>query len=339
VIAGIRAQAQPTTLMNAAFVGACLRSRDDSAENKYNIDGMVSKAGRMGTILPTLGANRNSHAYITPANPLAVNNFSSIQGALGVSGSLDALSSNQKSRLFRMVERLNSLQSRRIASNSGGQELAQLLQCASVGNSELISSEDPGVNPLADAAFSNIWGIDANTNKGSREFVAASVVYNTIKGNSTTANITMGGYDYHNGTRATGDARDNEAGQMMGRILQSFAAMNSKGFLVVYTDGGVAAPVSELPGAPWTSDRGGAGMAYFMAYNPISAPSASGFQLGHFNAGQTADEKFITGGSAELTAAAIFANYLSFSGQLGQLEKVIPRVFTSSDLAKVIKVS
>lgn len=339
VLAGIRATSSLAARGNSVFVGVNVRTRDDSSQNQFNIDGMVAKAGREGSILPTLGRDRNEHSFITPPNPLQVGSFANIEGALGVAGSLNNLSKNQKSKLFRMVERLNGHQSRKIASTSGGKELSTLLQCASVSNTELISTDDPGINPLSDAAVSTAWGIDNNSNMGSRDFVSASITYNVAKGNSASGNITLGGYDYHNGTRTTGDARDNQAGQMIGRVLETFAAMGKKGFIVVYTDGGVDAPISDIFGAPWTSDNGGAGCAYIIAHDPAGAPSAKSFQLGHYTNGQSADEKFITGGSSEVAAAGIFANYLSFSGEIGKLESVIPRVFTSADVDKIVKIA
>ncbi|MCB0421903.1 MAG: hypothetical protein KDD61_12965 [Bdellovibrionales bacterium] len=339
ILAGIRTTAAASTLANSVFIGVNVRTRDDSAQNKYNIDGMVAKAGREGSILPTLGRNRNDFSYITPANPLAISSFSNIEGAIGVAGSLSNLSKSQKSRLFKMVERLNTHQARKIASVSGGKELMQLLQCASISNTDLISTNDPGINPVLDAGVAAVWGINANSNTRSQDFVSASIVYNVAKGNSSTGNITLGGYDYHNGTRTSGDTKDTQAGEMIGKTLQTFAAMGQKGFIVVYTDGGVSAPISDVPGAPWTSDNGGAGCAYMIAYNPSGPPSATGFQLGHYTQGQSADEKFITGGSPEVAAAGIFANYMSFSGMLGSVESVIPRVFTAADLEKIIKIA
>lgn len=339
-IVGVTNVAEITTMLNTAFVGAPVRTRDDSAENKLNLEGMVAKAGRAGSILPHLGSNRNSFAFVPPPNPLNVQRFNSIQEALAIGGRLgEKLDQNQQAKLFKAIETMTANQTRGIASKTGGKEMSQLLNCATKDNSALVGTPDPGVDPAADPAFLAIWG---DPEVRSADYARAAIVYNVVKGNAAAGTINLGGYDYHNGTRTTGDARDLQAGTLVGMILQSFAAMGTKGFVAVTTDGAVTGPNSGSAGGPWTSDRGSAGMAYMMAYNPVGAPSTMGFQMGHYLPGrnqQAVDQSFVTSGTAEMAAAGIFANYLSFSGQLGLLEAVLPRVFTSEDLDKILKIA
>jgi len=340
--AGLTAVAQMATMQNSAFVAAPVRTRDDSDENKLNLEGMVAKAGRAGTILPHLGANRNEAAFINPPNPLNVRRFNNIEEALAIGGRLgNQLNKNQQATLFKTIESLTKNQTRGIASRSGGAELQKLVNCATKDNSDLVGTDDPGVNPINDANYLNVWGLDAGSDTGSGEFTQASIVYNVLKGNAAAGTINLGGYDYHNGTRTSGDQRDNNAGTLVGRILESFAAMGTKGFIAVTTDGSVTGPMSEMAGSPWTSDRGSAGMAYMLAYDPSGAPQSSGFQMGHFLGGksqQAVDQSFLTSGTPEMASAGIFANYLSFSGQISLLDAVLPRVFSASDLDKILKV-
>jgi hypothetical protein len=75
-----------------------------------------------------------------------------------------------------------------------------------------------------------------------------------------------------------------------------------------------------------------------LAIDPLKKPQTNGYQLGQFTAGQGADDKFLTGGSSEVAAAAMFANYMSFSGQIAQFENVLPRVFTTDQLKTVVKI-
>jgi len=335
---GITAETQITTRQNTAFVAAPVRTRDDSDENKLNLEGMVAKAGRAGSILPHLGANRNQFAMVPPPNPLNVTRFASIEGALAIGGRLGAtLDKAQQSRLFSAIERLTQDHSRGLASKSGGAELMSLVQCATKDNAALVGTDDPGVNPSADNGFMQVWG---NPDMNSREFTQAAIVYNVLKGNAAAGTINLGGYDYHNGTRTRGDQGDTVAGEICGRILESFAQQGTKGFLVVTTDGSVTGPMSEVAGSPWTSDRGSAGMAYMIAYDPLGAPQSSGYSMGHYLGGasqQAVDQSFITSGTAEMCAAGIFANYLSFSGQIGLLEAVLPRTFGTADLDQILK--
>ena len=41
-----------------------------------------------------------------------------------------------------------------------------------------------------------------------------------VEGYAGAGTIEQGGYDYHDGTRATGEDRDFQAGQMMGAVLE-----------------------------------------------------------------------------------------------------------------------
>ncbi len=339
-IVGVTDNADITTVLNTAFIAAPVRTRDDSAENKLNLEGMVAKAGRAGSILPHLGNNRNSFAFVPPPNPLNVQRFNSIQEALAIGGRLgEKLNQNQQAKLFKAIEAMTADQTRSIASKTGGAEMSQLLNCATKDNSSLVGTADPGVDPATNPAFLNVWG---NPQMNSAEYARAAIVYNVIRGNAAAGTINMGGYDYHNGTRTTGDGRDNQAGTLVGRILQSFAVLGTKGFVAVTTDGAVTGPNSGSAGGPWTSDRGSAGMAYMLAYNPVAPPSTMGFQMGHYLGGrnqQAVDQSFVTSGTAEMAAAGIFANYLNFSGQLGLLNAVLPRVFTTEDLDKILKIA
>ncbi len=340
-IVGVRAQALPATLANTVFLGVPNRTADDSAANKMVMDGMVAKAGRVGQILPTLGRNRNQAAFVNPPNPIPVRSFANISDAISVKNSLANLSKAQQERLFRMTQDLSASQTARLQGLSGGNELRTLIQCANRDNTRLIASTDPGVDPALNANFAAVWGINANNRNGDN-YARAAVVYNVLNGNAPTGNIEMGGYDYHDGSRTSGDQRDENAGVLVGQILQSFAVMGVKAFLVVTTDGSVTGPISETPGGIWTSDRGTAGMAYMMAYDPSGSVNASSFQLGHFLPGrdqQGVDQSFITGGTPELAAAGMFANYLSFSGQLGLIDRVIPRVISAGDLDRVVKIA
>lgn len=345
-LAGLKQSATPQCLSGAAFVGVCVRSQDDSQSNKFDLTGMAIKAGVRGSILPNLGknnvngtGNKNMAAFIAPPSPLIVNSFDDISGSLGVSGRLASLSEPQKAGLFKLIENLSTHQAQKLLGLSGGGLLNQLVRCASGDNTKLISSPTNTVDPLQNAALSTIWNINAQTNRSSQDFVFATMVHNSLNGNAATCNLEMGGYDYHNNTRTTGDQKDLEAGMVLGRILESCRATGKKAFVVVTTDGSVVSATSDSPATPWTSDRGTAGMIYMMGYNPVACPQTKGFQLGRFTTGQAADDQFLTGNQPELAAAAMFANYLSFNGKMPLLEQVIPRVFTASDLDQILMFS
>jgi hypothetical protein len=342
ILAGIRLRATPDALMKSSFVGVCVRSQDDSSGNKFDITGLVAKSGLGGKILPNLGkANtetgvNNSYAYLRPPAPLIVGRYEDITGSLSVTGSLSALSDTQKVKLFQNIQDLTTTQAQNIQNMTGGTVLAQLIQCANIDNSKLISSGgNLNTDPLSNQAFATAWGINNNTAKNSQDFVFASMVYNALNGNSGTVNLEIGGFDYHNNTRTSGDAKDLEAGQVIGRVIQSMNILGKKGFIVVTSDGSVTSPDSDTAGGPWVSDRGTGGSSYMIGFDPLGAHTVKSFQVGQFTSGQVADDTFVTGGSAEIAGGGMFANYLAFNAKLGQIETYLPRVFTSDQLDKI----
>ncbi|MGZ6398781.1 MAG: hypothetical protein ACXWRZ_13555 [Bdellovibrio sp.] len=345
IYSGITAQAKATTLAKSYFVGVPVRSQDDSSNNKFDITGLVSKTGLNGKILANLGrANtdtgvNNQPAYVRPSSPLVVQRFDDVVGALGVSGSLASLTANQKSGLFRTVASLTSAQAANIQKYSGGELLSRLIQCANIDNQNLISnSSSLNIDPLKDPAVAAVWGLTNQTSKATQEYVFATMVYNAANGNAGTVNLEMGGFDYHNGTRSSGDAKDLEAGTVIGRVLETLAVLGKKGFIVVTSDGSVSSADSDNAGTPWMSDRGISGTAYMIAYDPDLIHQVKSFQLGRFTDGQAADDGFVTGGGPEIAAGGIYANYLSFNGAINKLETYLPRVFSNDqiDLIRII---
>jgi hypothetical protein len=344
ILAGIRTNTTVATLARSTFVGTCVRSQDDSSANKFDITGLVAKSGLNGMILPNLGRANTSTginalpAYIAPPSPLVVGRFEDIPGSLAVGNSLALLNKEQQGTLFRTIQGLTSSQAEKLYTQSGGKTLSRLIQCANKDNSNLISNSTAlNIDPLSNTAFATVWGINAQTSKSSQDFIFATMVYNALNGNAGTINLEMGGFDYHNGTRTSGDAKDLEAGTVIGNVLESLTVMGKKGFVVVTSDGSVTSPESDTAGGPWTSDRGTAGSTYMIGYDPAGAHEAKDFQIGHFNDGQTADDTFLTGGSAELAAGSMFANYMAFNGKANLIETYLPRVFTSADLDLILK--
>jgi hypothetical protein len=344
LLAGIRSQATALTLANANFVGVPTRSQDDSMANKSDITGLVSTAGVSGSLLPGLGRTgtetgvNQQFAYVRPSAPLIVGRYEDVSGSLGVAGSLALLNNTQKSNLFKAVQNLSASQAAKVQGMTGGSMLARLLGCANNDNTKLIANvASLNIDPLTNAAFSAIWGINANSNKGTEDFVFATMVYNAINGNAGTINLEKGGFDYHNGTRTSGDAKDTEAGVLIGRVLQSLALLGKKAFIVVTSDGSVSSAESDTAGSPWMSDRGTAGSSYMISYDPAGPHQIKGSQVGYFTSGQAVDDTFITGGSAEVAAGAMFANYLAFNGKVGLIENYLPRVFTTADIDSITK--
>lgn len=345
-VAGMADQA----LMFTDFLGLCQQSQNDTDANKFDIQGLVAKAGYKGKILPNLGrfdngiGVSNSSAFLKPPAPLIVNNVDALVNALGVGNRLGSLSQAQKTSLFRASAALSEQQARNLAGMTGGTVLNTLVNQSNADNLQLVSNPAGlDLDPRTNAAFAQVWGLNANTSRNDSTYVNASLIYNAINGNSGSVGIEMGGYDYHGDDLATTNAKDLAAGMMIGRVIQSFHVMQTKGFIVVNSDGGVGAPASDIPGADPTTDRGDAGAVLMMAYDPTQATRTSDSQLGHMKSNpdaEAADDTFIVGGNVEVGSAAVFANYLSFNGMLGKFSAMpeTSRTFDTAGLDKVVKI-
>ena len=345
LIVGLRTGAMVPTLQNTVMVGIPVRTQDDSSNNQMDPTGAITKAGLKGESLPGLGTvgsptgGRHQPAHVIPSAPLVVNNYNDLAAAISVAGSLGTLNTTQKSGLFRLINRLTTSQARTLAGMSGAEQIATLTECATGTNMTLVSSGSSGTSPLDDAGVAGVWGLNAATDPGNRNFVFAAMVYNGLKGNAGTINLNMGGYDYHGNARANTNAQDNALGLAAGRILQTAAVMGKPIFLMVSTDGAVGSPNSESSAVNFSSDRGAGGGIHMYAYHPTKKPTASGFQVGGMTSGQAADDGFITGGSAPAAASAVVANYLSFAGKLAIYDTLGMTRFSTDQMAKIVKIS
>ncbi len=350
LLQGIRERA-PNAIQKTAFVAVCVRSRDDSDENKFSADGLVARAGLTGSLLPNLGRRENSTtginqapAVVVPPAPMIVNSFNSLTGSLGYAAALGTtLKPQQKSTLANLISRLSESQTRKLASVHSGEDMKKVLDCAGIKNEGLIKQGTNAIDPRLDAAagaqLNTIWNINAGTGANSQDLIFASMAYNAMKNQCGSVALELGGYDYHDNSRNTGDTRDLEAGRNIGRILETAHALNRPVYLYVTSDGATSSVESDNQGAAWTSDRGTAGLAFILYYNPSGRAETSSSQIGNFTAGQVADEAFVTGSSPEAAAAAVFANYLAIQKRLDLFSGPVTRVLDTKQLQQVLRFS
>ena len=335
ILAGIQANATPATLANVACLGIATRSGDDSANNELDISGMLSEV-LAGDFLPVVGRNRNQPANVPKPAPLQVSGHDDVEAAVSVKGSITNMSAGAKNSLFSAITRLNSSQARKLSSVSGGDALGQLAKESSTTNLELVSGSggSTSINPLDDAAFSNVYGIN-NNNINNGIGGEASAVYNALKGNATMCNITVGGCDYHGNGRVNQDAKDNQIGTKIGRVLESARILNRPTFVMLTTAGSTGHALSNVPGAPPTSDDGTKSGIICFFYHPTKKPDQRARQLGHFTDNQGAETSTAVGGSPMKGVTAAVVNYLTFAGRPDLISKITRNTFSTADLEKI----
>jgi hypothetical protein len=349
---GILSVTNAATRANTAFVGVATRSGDDTSNNTFSATGMVMKGGLVGGLLPGLGVRNSAtgvnqnFSKIRPSAPLIVTRYEDIAGALSVAttGALGSLSAAQRLSALRVINNLNASQVRRLASLNRGAELSNVLECAGIKNIDL-TANGPGGTPTdirTSAIARPVWDPLGTNASNSRGTVLGSIVMNAVNGNAGAAAIELGGYDYHDNTRTNGDQKDFEAGQLVGRALETARLLNRSIFIHVTSDGAVRANPSATPG-PWVSDGGERGAAYILAYNPTARPNLvapagrNPSQIGAYTAGQVVDTSTVVG-TPELSSAAVFANWAKLStGNTAMIERVIPGTFSSAQLTDILR--
>lgn len=343
-LVGVRAGAVASTIANTAFVAVPNESQNDTTANKLDISGLVTKAGLIGANLPNLGrfnsatGTQQSPALIPPPTPLIVSNFGSLSTSIGYTAAVaQSLNAKQRESLSKLMRDLNTTQTRKLAAIKDGDGIKKVLDCAGIKNVDVVVKGAGIIDPRGNTAFAQAWGVNAQTTATDERLISAAMVYNTILGQAGSSSLNLGGYDYHDQTRTTGDTKDQEAGTLVGRILQSAAILNKPVFVYVTSDGSVFSPESASRTAPWAGDRASNGVSYMLYYSPRGRAETNGFQIGSFTDNQGADTSFVTGGDPEKAALAVFANWCQINNRMDLLERVAGRPFDTNNLPKVLK--
>jgi hypothetical protein len=336
LLPGIRSvlTAGSRVLGQTAVFAVVAQGRDDSDQNELDITGLVAKAGLKGDKLPGLspGDFNQAPTIVPPPTPLIVNSFQDIASAVGVVGPLFELTTPQRQAVFSLVKNLSASQALDYVNQQlrNTDQLSELIGCATDSNvtiagADLRTTVDPRLDGNANGtatgtALTNLWQIAGNTPNQSRYVFAASI-YNALKKYSGPVRLQLGGYDYHNSTRTLGNDRDFEAGQAVGRALQTADILGQPLYLVLTTDGATRSDESATMTSPWVSDRGQASVQIVFVFHPTARP-ATGFsfaenaalehQIGYIK-DQSADSNYIQGWNAEKAGAAIFANYMAWA--------------------------
>jgi hypothetical protein len=196
---------------------------------------------------------------------------------------------------------------------------------------------DPGIlDPLRDA---DIAGLDTSiftaTELERSEFrKAASVMKLVVNGFAGAGTIELGGYDYHDSTRATGERKDFAAGQVMGALLEYAARRSRPLLLYVFSDGSVASD-GQLDNSAdgrgkgiWKGDNSSTASVFMLVYDPNGQPrmrTSTANQIGYFRpSGSVETAATRVSDAVDLLAEAIVLNYLALHDEVGRLDEVLP---------------
>ncbi|MFP5385646.1 MAG: hypothetical protein ACLGHN_06170 [Bacteriovoracia bacterium] len=339
MLRGIQSIASNTTRSNMDGAVFCTTSDDDTGNNQSNPMYWLAKAGATGELRPLAGTSQsesggNSKAPAESLNPtVAPVKISSDGDAVNLVSLGNRFTTNLIGRSDMVIDtaaRLSNKKLEMIGRRSLPDKIRELIACSfNQTNDQISKFNENSISSASDAIITANFNMITNQNVRNR---SRSIVKLVLDGYIGAGTIVLGGYDYHNGTRATGDTKDFELGQLIGAIMQSAAQKGKDVMVYVLTDGGVAArpTVDNTQGGGgkfiWTGDSGQRSATFMMVYKRDGKPGlrSANRQIGYFKAnGAVEGSAVLTSNSVVTTSKAMVANYLALHGMEGRLEEII----------------
>jgi hypothetical protein len=163
----------------------------------------------------------------------------------------------------------------------------------------------------------------------------ATVMKLVLNGFAGAGTITLGGYDYHDGTRATGEMRNFKAGQMIGAVLEYAQRLKTPVMIYVFSDGSltstgmVDSSVGGRGKLGWQGDNASVASTFFLVYSPTGRPplrnGAAGQQIGYFSAdGSVVSTSSPAANAVNQLVQVVILNYMGLIGTDGQFPTLFP---------------
>jgi len=247
------------------------------------------------------------------------------------------------------IERISNMKLGKVDTRvSADAVIKNLVRCGYVKAADIADrfGDPSSLNPALDPDIVGAGGIfsQAEFDADSEFRKTASIMKMVVNGFSGAGSITMGGYDYHTGNRATGELRDLRAGRCIGACLEYAArANNGNGvplMVYVYSDGSVFSngmtddSVNGGGKGVWTGDNSSTAASFFLVYNPGSRPILLGAsaleqarhqQLGYFRADASVETNATPAANqVNLLVETVILNYMALHGEQGSFSSFFP---------------
>ena len=163
----------------------------------------------------------------------------------------------------------------------------------------------------------------------------ATVMKLVLQGYAAAGTITMGGYDYHDNTRASGETRNFKAGQMIGAVLEYAQRVGSPVMIYVFSDGSISATSSVDSSTAgrgklgWQGDNQATASTFFLVYNPLGRAQlrngAASQQIGFFSTtGSVVSTSSPAANSVNQLVQTVILNYMGLLGTDSQFSTTFP---------------
>jgi hypothetical protein len=334
--------------VNGAVIAA--RSENDTGNNPHNPMYGLAKYGAKGSLLTLIGTQNSDSGgnSMSPAmlmdpehRPTKIDRRSDVVGLVDTGEVAKILSAQDTVKVLETMAFISKdkLQTAGVTTGLSVPEdttTKERVRCSYVKTAHTVQefSDPSSLDPAADTDITAIFGANFG---GDNEFQkTAAVMKLVVEGRAGAGTISMGGFDYHTGDRATGEGRDFRAGQCIGACLE-FAAKNDKPLMLyVFSDGSLSSNgrVDDSVGGrgkgEWTGDNQQTAASFFLVYSPPSMGgkpvllssgqygTARHQQLGYFSAaGDVVNSSSPAANNVNLLVQTVLLNYMALHGKAG----------------------
>lgn len=317
----------------------CTVSNDDTQNNPHNPAYWLTKAGAIGDISQITGTENtesggNSVApqssVIATLRPVVINTPKDALNLINI-GRLGTLFGNDKSvKILKAIENMSAERVKNFNRRSMPDQIKDLVNCGYIQSEDALNrflpqNIDPTLDTNVTAAFNNL-------NEGNQR-KTATIAKMVLDGHIGVGTITIGGCDYHTDERATGEAKDQQIGDLIGRVLELAAKKQKDVIVYVVTDGGVSSnsKIDSTTGGrgklAWGGDNGNRSSSFMLYYRNKGRATlrTSGMrQIGAYKDNQNVDASAnLISNSVTNLSKAVVANYLALSGKENTLDTIV----------------
>ncbi|MDH5323882.1 MAG: twin-arginine translocation signal domain-containing protein [Gammaproteobacteria bacterium] len=349
MLRGIRDVASQATLNNVNGAILCARSANDTGDNPHNPMYGIYKAGADGDVVTLIGSRSSESGGRSRApdsmidlsvRPTKISSGDDARGLVDTGKLAQVLPNGNDARnVMLAMERISEKKLSKLQEDT---VLERLVECGYF-ESTITASGDAGrtdidADPLLNSVFSN-RGLDIDDFE--KTAAVSKLVVNGLAGAGT---VQFGGYDYHDSTRTTGDARDRRAGREIGVILEYAGLLGRPVMVYVFSDGSVASDgtVDSTGKGIWKGDNSSTSASLMLVYNPNGIPQIvnNNQQIGYFrDSGSIETAATVISNNVDQLAEAVVLNYMALHGEAGRFAFVLPNHglgSTASDLDALI---
>lgn len=360
ILRGMLERTSPATqaLTNGCAIAA--RSENDTGNNPHNPMYGILRAGAGGELLNLIGSQSSDSGgnSMAPAalidltqRPTKVDRASDVTGLVDTGelgkmlpkGDVNAVLEAMTELSGGLTSGVMGMDSKLDKTDFKVREAAiqKSVRCAYVKSADLADrfSDQAALNPdvdadIVDPTTARAAGIFGRAEyQGDGEFrKTAAVMKMVISGYAAAGTITMGGYDYHDGTRASGELRNFRAGRCIGACLEYAARKGVPLMVYVFSDGSLNS-TGMVDGSAngrgkfgWQGDNQSVANSFFLVYNPNGRAQATkpetgnpGAQIGSYRADGSIDTASHPGANAvNLLVQTVVLNYMALHGEVGK---------------------